>query len=1390
MNFEDNKYENFIRIDSKFYPVFNKEVDENNPNLWKSFIPHRGFSELLERVIKALSRENPKETKSIWLYGSYGTGKTHAVFVLKHLFEDKNEEVEDYLNRFHQMLYPYIDRIKSLRKEGVLVIYRSSAGHINSAIQLNLEIQCGIDESYKNYLKIKNLPYSPKKTDVDLLLNKLRDDIINWEKFLEKNRSKLYYISNKEQAISKLEKGDIEFASALIDCLRDEGIFIFSVDNVQLLKTWIEELFKDGYISRILFIWDEFSDFFKIEAPIFTFQELIHLTQKIPFYFIIVTHRPPDFWTDKLSEDFRKIKDRFINIYYTMENITIYKLIGYILQVKEEQKWSHFKENILNNIMKTSQKFKELLKFDENLKEEDIYTIFPLHPYSIYLMTKIVEYFGSANRTLFDFFKSERGFLKFLKEYPKNSDYLLTPDFLWDFFFLAQEELSTFYPKIKKNLKYFNTYIDKLEDEDEKRVFKTICLLLTLKEEIIGVEAEKIIKPTFSAIKLAFVGSNISHKIFEILRNLEKNKFIKLYKNPYRNEIEILEPSLDINEEELEKYKSELSDFSKFIKMYVKPEWFDIHRRLEIQVVPGEDLLKNKLPKFEEKGYKIPSILILTKEESNIENIKNKIEELAQNYLNTLFIINLNELKKREWEDILNEYSYYRYYENLDQHQAKYHKDNFDKLISNYREKIKKGEFIVYIKFEDNTLLEKRCLNEYGILGILKNEIIPKIYPYSFDLEKIILSEPLWKSGALKKQAIYAALNPKSAQKSFDQLINMLIQDKFLNSHREVMQDSFEQEKEHPIIKIKTKFEESLKSKNEISLIEIWNELKKPPFGFYDCPVGIFCFSFVLANYCIGYYGVNKQREEIELDKNNFQRVIEETISEKQKWIIRPLSKEEIEFCEFVKNVFKLNIKTPREAINKLREKIKYEFRYPLWIVNYSELIDNSEIKKMSYCLSNIIINFIPENFDNLKELFPKFYKILENIKEKEELFKNFEALLSNLKIFFEELANRYFYHIENKDISIQILDKKLRERLQEEPCYWKESEIVNLLELMKKETIVIKHLSEILEIENIYFIEDFIGEIINQIKKENLAPIWMYENTYKDPILEYVKELFNPDLKFKDVIDKHLIQELYKNENLVKHLFLEFKERKNELIKKWLNESFKLENDIKIIRELEKEFWNLVSEKPNLLEEEILRKLRNKIDVIKKKVLKNQIKETLKRLTNYENFKDFLEEHKIPIVLIKYLPPISKFIKNPDIFFSDLVRIEELSEENLEKVLNTLNQCEDFIRDLTQERSLQILMKLFLSNDWYEDIFNDEDLLDFINFYKNSSLNIYSSESELREIFNDWKKQKYSTSILIKLKEEINKREDKDLRRILFELIKEPEVGYNLIKIITKITQ
>ena len=83
------KYNEFIHLDEGFKSVFDLEDDESDKR-WTLFIPNENFHSVLSAAIDSVNINNPK--KPVWLQGTYGTGKSHATSVVKHLLCD--DEIE------------------------------------------------------------------------------------------------------------------------------------------------------------------------------------------------------------------------------------------------------------------------------------------------------------------------------------------------------------------------------------------------------------------------------------------------------------------------------------------------------------------------------------------------------------------------------------------------------------------------------------------------------------------------------------------------------------------------------------------------------------------------------------------------------------------------------------------------------------------------------------------------------------------------------------------------------------------------------------------------------------------------------------------------------------------------------------------------------------------------------------------------------------------------------------------------------------------------------------------------------------------------------------------------------------------------------------------------
>ena len=91
------KYSDFIEISPTFESVVDIDSDTRNANLWREYIVGDDMEEMMEKLCQSLNNEGPDARRSFWIEGTYGTGKSYAAILIKHLMEEKPGVVDAYL---------------------------------------------------------------------------------------------------------------------------------------------------------------------------------------------------------------------------------------------------------------------------------------------------------------------------------------------------------------------------------------------------------------------------------------------------------------------------------------------------------------------------------------------------------------------------------------------------------------------------------------------------------------------------------------------------------------------------------------------------------------------------------------------------------------------------------------------------------------------------------------------------------------------------------------------------------------------------------------------------------------------------------------------------------------------------------------------------------------------------------------------------------------------------------------------------------------------------------------------------------------------------------------------------------------------------------------------
>jgi hypothetical protein len=115
-------YSDYIRVDEDFIPVFSIHKDKAYPNKWKSFLPHDSFKAIVSQMIDTLEMGSAEKEKPLWTSGAYGTGKTFASFVIKHMLEDDIGSVKTYFENNNML--PLYARLSGIRSKGDILVVR------------------------------------------------------------------------------------------------------------------------------------------------------------------------------------------------------------------------------------------------------------------------------------------------------------------------------------------------------------------------------------------------------------------------------------------------------------------------------------------------------------------------------------------------------------------------------------------------------------------------------------------------------------------------------------------------------------------------------------------------------------------------------------------------------------------------------------------------------------------------------------------------------------------------------------------------------------------------------------------------------------------------------------------------------------------------------------------------------------------------------------------------------------------------------------------------------------------------------------------------------------------------------------------------------------------
>lgn len=527
------RYSQYFNIDEKYYAVVTKKLIDEGKVRWEGFYPHETFIQLLHQVVTMLSG---KETKSIWVEGTYGTGKSHATLTLKCLLEAPEEAVRAYFKDYG-LSDDLCNKFLAARSEEMngklIVVYRIGSSNIKNDDDLIWAIQDSVSRALRD-AGVENMAAGTMKEAFLAWINERpanKDYLASLISEVPQNFGGMGLDMIVQILQSDDEKAIETLMEKLVTLCRDNGILAMNMD-AEKLAAWLEDVIDKNGLGAIVFIWDEFSEYFKnCQNSLTGFQTLTHVSFNKPFYFVIVTHESDGLIANQ--SDRSKISNRFIEprVHIELPDNMAFQLMAQAMKETDDPvmqtEWSQVKQGLNSRLGTVRSRITTGVKKHAKagtktiLSDDDLQKIVPLHPYAALMLKHISRVFTASQRSMFDFIVARdpdadrindsdenilvcRAFKWFINHNgvmsPNN---LMTVDMLWDFF--NAKAGGNMNPDALEILNNFDTLTSEYHlSSDEQRVLHTVLLMNAI---CTRVQEADILVPTYENIDLAFLGT-------------------------------------------------------------------------------------------------------------------------------------------------------------------------------------------------------------------------------------------------------------------------------------------------------------------------------------------------------------------------------------------------------------------------------------------------------------------------------------------------------------------------------------------------------------------------------------------------------------------------------------------------------------------------------------------------------------------------------------------------------------------------------------------------------------------------------------------------------------------------------------------------------------------
>lgn len=865
-------YSDYIELSPHYESVVDQDSETRHPDLWQEYIVHEDMVEAVEKICLSIRNQQKDDRRSFWIHGAYGTGKSYAGIVLKHLFEDRVEDIETFFER-KQKLKPLSKDFLAIRKRGkFLVVWETGCTGIRNGVSLMMKMEVKIRQQLQAVFG--DQAYYGKTSLIQVVQQKLNDPTFNWEHIF---RDPSYGLAEDYASFTEfrelVQQGALEECARLAKILLDKGIALFN--SVDAFEAWLKDVIEGNGLSQtgIVFIWDEFTEFVREAGDDNLLQRLAEYCKQQPFFMFLIVHVGPDLKAKVGEQNYTRILHRYHTLEFHVSEAAAYELIANSILVRPgmERQWEDEKNKLLKTLDGYWADLDDLTLNNPRSRQSELC---PIHPMTLSLLTIVAQNFGASQRTLFRFMKDRHeaeqkvGFVHYISTHGPQDWRWLTPDFLWDYFFTRSSDVSDEISKEARQVYHY--YLTKREfvekDPTAEHVFKAIMLLLAVfsMEKVSYVSQGPTKKPGADRRTLVrcFVGQLTEAEIDHYLELFEKDGLIHLYRRSVENVgLELPhQASQDAFLARVEKLRKENTRqvlfgntkagvFATSLAEKIWPKDRATANRMKVLVCAAEThSLKTRYEELskelERTPYKIGLLVVVISSPTQMADMRDKLKQMAreEESRRMVFCLLKDPFTDDKLENWLQNMAHYQLAEEEGKKagSAKYLQEA-EKIFESWAVSAKDGEIFAAYGEREYTFY-----GQDDLVRKVEGQIVFDVFPAA--PERLVNQYTVFKPS--QEKAALAAITRQAKDQQIRNIEHALqgVRVWDVQSLDELVQCD-QTDAALVVVRLAQFIRERLSSGTKIRLDSLWEDLQKPPFGYYNSLACAYLLGYVLRFY-------------------------------------------------------------------------------------------------------------------------------------------------------------------------------------------------------------------------------------------------------------------------------------------------------------------------------------------------------------------------------------------------------------------------------------------------------------------------------------------------------------------------------------------------------------